>query len=167
MRHGSAGWWATKVRQTKRHVLARVAPREREAVATWLAPAQLALFDRMHVADRRHGLDVVAALQTGGESDPAVLLAGLLHDAGKGDAGLVARVVHSLSQLGLGWIARLVAWWPGMGGTLDRLRDHADRSARLAEAAGCPARTVELIRWQDAPRDPDAGERLRLADEAS
>ena len=33
--------------------------------------------------------------------------------------------------------------------------------------AGCSPRTVELIRWQDAPRDPEAGERLRLADEAS
>ena len=37
----------------------------------------------------------------------------------------------------------------------------------MAEAAGCSPRTVELIRWQDAPRDPEAGERLRLADEAS
>ena len=37
----------------------------------------------------------------------------------------------------------------------------------MAEAAGCSPRTVELIRWQDDPRDPEAGERLRLADEAS
>jgi hypothetical protein len=51
--------------------------------------------------------------------------------------------------------------------TLDRLRDHAEMSARLAETAGCSPRTVELIRWQDDPRDPEAGERLRLADEAS
>jgi hypothetical protein len=50
--------------------------------------------------------------------------------------------------------------------TLARLIDHADGSARLAAAAGCPARTVELIRWQDAPQDPEYGERLRLADEA-
>jgi hypothetical protein len=54
-----------------------------------------------------------------------------------------------------------------MRATLLRLRDHPELSARLAEAAGCSARTVELIRWQDDPRDPDAGERLRLADEAS
>jgi hypothetical protein len=51
--------------------------------------------------------------------------------------------------------------------SLDRLRDHAETSARLAEAAGCSPRTVDLIRWQDAPHDPEAGERLRLADEAS
>jgi len=121
----------------------------------------------MHVADRRHGLDVVGALRAGGTSDSDVLVAGLLHDAGKGDAGLVARVVHSLGQVHLMWVGYAVGWWPGMRPTLDRLRDHAEASARLAEAAGCPPRTVELIRWQDAPRDPEAGERLRLADEAS
>ena len=167
MRPGSLAWWATKVRQTKRHLVARVAPRERDAVAAWLKPAQLDLFDAMHLADRRHGLDVVAALRAGGMDDPEVLLAGLLHDAGKGDAGLMARVVYSLGQVGLGWVATLVGWWPGMRASLERLRDHAERSAGLAAGAGCPPRTVELIRWQDAPRDPDAGERLRLADEAS
>jgi hypothetical protein len=164
---GSSGWWLTKIRQTRRHLLARVEARERDAVAAWLTPPQLTLYDAMHVADRRHGLDVVAALRAGGTDDPEVLLAGLLHDAGKGDTGLVPRVVYALGQVGLGWAARLVGWWPGMRPALTRLRDHAETSARLAAAADCPARTVELIRWQDAPRDPDAGERLRLADEAS
>ncbi len=167
MKPGTLSWWATKVRQTRRHLVARVPARERDAVAAWLTPPQLVLFDAMHVADRRHGLDVVAALRAGGEGDPEVLLAGLLHDAGKGDTGLLPRVVHALGQVGLGWLASLVGWWPGMRPALDRLRDHAETSARLAEVAGCSARTVELIRWQDAPRDPDAGERLRLADEAS
>ena len=160
-------WWVTKVRQTKRHLLARVPARERDAVAAWLSPAQLVVFDGMHVADRRHGLDVVAALRAAGETDPDVLLAGLLHDAGKGDAGMIPRIVHALGQAGLGWITTLVGWWPGMRVTLRRLRDHAELSARLAEAASCSPRTVELIRWQDDPRDPEAGERLRLADEAN
>ena len=167
MRPGSATWWVTKVRQTKRHLLARVPARERDAVTTWLSAAQVAMFDGMHVADRRHGLDVVEALRAGGETDPDVLLAGLLHDAGKGDAGMYPRIVHALGQAGMGWIANLVGWLPGMPATLRRLRDHAELSAAMAEAAGCPPRTVELIRWQDDPRDPEAGERLRLADEAS
>jgi hypothetical protein len=47
------------------------------------------------------------------------------------------------------------------------LRDHAETSARLATSAGCSERTAELIRWQDEPRDPIAGEQLRLADDAS
>jgi hypothetical protein len=121
----------------------------------------------MHVADRRHGLDVVAALRAAGETDPEVLLAGLLHDAGKGDAGMIPRIVHALGQAGMGWFAALVGRWPGIGATLRRLRDHAELSAGMAEAAGCSLRTVELIRWQDDPRDPEAGERLRLADEAN
>jgi hypothetical protein len=167
VRAGSARWWAAKVRQTKRHLLARVPARERDAVAAWLTPAQRAVFDAMHVADRRHGLDVALALREGGIDDPEVLLAGLLHDAGKGNTGLVARIVHSLGQARMSWVAHLVNWLPPMRRSLDRLRDHAERSAQLAEAAGCSPRTVELIRWQDDPHDPEAGERLRLADEAS
>ena len=167
MRPGSVSWWVTKVRQTKRHILARVPARERDALVPWLRPEQLVLFDRMHVADRRHGLDVVAALRAAGETDSEVLLAGLLHDAGKGDAGMVPRIVHSLGQAGMGWVATLVGWWSGMRETLRRLEEHAELSAQLAEGAGCSPRTVELIRWQDDPRDPVAGERLRLADEAN
>jgi hypothetical protein len=167
MKPGSVAWWVTKVRQTKRHLLARVSELERHAVAAWLTPPQLAVFAEMHVADQRHGLDVVDALRLGGMRDPEVLLAGLLHDAGKGNTGLVPRVIHSLGQAGMGWVATTVRWLPPMRRALDCLRDHAEASARIAEAAGCSPRTVELIRWQDDPHDPDAGERLRLADEAS
>lgn len=167
MRPGSVAWWLGKIRQTRRHVFARVAARERDSLRTWLTPAQLALFDEMHVADRRHGLDVVAVLRTEGMTEPEVLVAGLLHDCAKGNAGLVPRVLVSLEQAHLGWPARAAATLPPVRRTLQRLRDHAELSAGLAAAAGCSERTVELIRWQDAPRDPIAGERLRLADEAS
>ena len=167
MRPGSATWWVTKVRQTKRHLLARVSPRERDAVAAWLSPAELDVFDAMHVADRRHGLDVVAALRAAGERDPEVLVAGLIHDAGKGDTGIPPRILYALGQAGFGGLLRIGRRLPGMTVALARLAAHAETSARMAEAAGCSPRTVELIRWQDAPRDPEAGERLRLADEAS
>lgn len=160
-------WWGTKVRQTRRHLLARVRAGERTGLAAWLTPRQLAVFDAMHVADRRHGLDVVTALRAAGETDAEVLVAGLLHDAGKGDTGIVPRILHSLGQADLGLPARVAGRFAGVARDLARLAAHAETSARLAEAAGCSPRTVELIRWQDAPRDPDAGERLRLADEAS
>ena len=167
MKPGSAAWWLTKVRQARRHLLARVSRRERDDLSGWLDHAQLALFDTMHVADRRHGLDVVAALRAAGERDPEVLQAGLLHDAGKGDTGMLPRVLHSLDQARITWPALALGRLPGMRPALVRLREHAELSAQLADAAGCSPRTVELIRWQDAPRDPEAGERLRLADEAS
>jgi hypothetical protein len=144
-----------------------VASTEREALATWLTPAQLALFDSMHVADRRHGLDVVASLRSEGPPDQELLMAGLLHDAGKGDAGVWSRVAFALGQRYGRWVWRVAAIAPGMRASIDRLRDHAEASARLAAAAGCSTRTVELIRHQDTPEDRDAGERLRLADEAN
>jgi hypothetical protein len=167
MRPGSSGWWAAKVRQARRHIGARVEPQERDAVAAWLTPAELALFDAMHVSDRRHGLDVVASLEAESRPDHDLLVAGLLHDAGKGDTGILPRVVYSLSTAYGGWITRATGRLPGMRPAIARLQAHAETSARLAADAGCSARTVELIRWQDEPRDPIAGERLRLADEAN
>jgi hypothetical protein len=147
----SASYWAGKARQFRAHVTARVGVDERARLIEWLSPPQLALFDSMHVADRRHGLDVVATLRADGVTDDEVLLAGLLHDAGKG---------HT-------WVWRIASFIPGWRDALRRLRDHAETSAVLAEAAGCPARTVELIRHQDAPIDPVAGRALQLADEAN
>ena len=163
----SPSWWAAKVRQFRAHLRASVATDERTGLSTWLTPDQLALFDRMHVADRRHGLDVVAALRADGATNPDLLLAGLLHDAGKGATGLWPRVAYSLGQAFGPWVWRLAGWLPGVRAGLARLRDHAVTSATLAEAAGCSARTVELIRHQDAPIDPVDGRRLQLADEAN
>ncbi|HET9346103.1 MAG TPA: hypothetical protein VFO05_10385 [Candidatus Limnocylindrales bacterium] len=160
-------WWASKTRQFRSHVRARVSPRELDELAGWLAPAQLKLFDAMHVADRRHGLDVVATLRADGVTDPDALVAGLLHDAGKGDTGVWPRVAFSLGQRYGRWVWRLAGAVPGWGAAIERLRAHAATSAELARAAGCSPRTVALIRDQDAPRDDEFGELLRLADEAN
>jgi hypothetical protein len=163
----SASWWASKVRQFRSHIRARVGPEERAGLVDWLTPAQLALFDGMHIADRRHGLDVVATLRSEGVAADDVLLAGLLHDAGKGMTGVWPRVAHSLGQ-GYGmWVWRVAGLLPGMAAAIERLRVHAETSAVLAEAAGCPTRTVELIRHQEGPVDPEAGRLLQLADEAN
>ena len=164
---GGVTWWATKVRRVQSHLTATVSPAEWAGLAGWLTPAQLDVFDGMLVADRRHGLDVVAAMRAAGIDSAEALLAGLLHDAGKGRTGIAPRVVHSLGQAYGAWIPRLAGRWPGMTAALERLEHHPETSARLAEGAGCSKRTVELIRWQEAPRDPEFGEPLRLADEAS
>ena len=163
----SVSWWASRVRQFRSHVRARVAPAERAGLVDWLTTPQLTLFDSMHVADRRHGLDVVATLRSEGVRDAEVLLAGLLHDAGKGRIGVWPRVAYALGQ-GYGpWVCRVAGIVPPMRASLERLRVHAERSAELAAEAGCAARTVELIRHQDAPVDPEAGRLLQLADEAN
>jgi hypothetical protein len=121
----------------------------------------------MHVADRRHGLDVVARLRAEGATDPDLLMAGLLHDCAKGDTGVLPRIAFSLGQRYGAWIWRAAGRLPTWSAALGRLRVHAEASAALAASAGCGPTTVELIRHQDAPIDPIAGEQLRLADEAS
>ena len=162
-----ASWWGPKVRQFRAHLRAKVSPGERAALVTWITPAQLALFDSMHVADRRHGLDVVAWLRSDDVDDRDVLLAGLLHDAGKGDTGVGPRVAYSLGQRYGPGLWRVASVVPGWADALARLKTHARASATLAAAAGCSQRTVDLIREQDAPTDPEYGELLRLADEAN
>ena len=101
-----ASWWADKTRQVGRHLRARVTPAERESLVAWLTPAQLATFDAMHVADRRHGLDVVAHLRADRVADDEVLLAGLLHDCAKGDTGVGPRIAFSLGQRYGAWAWR-------------------------------------------------------------
>ena len=146
---------------------ANVTPAERVALVPWMTPAQLALFDSMHVADRRHGLDVVRSLRAEDVTDLDVLRAGLLHDAGKGDTGVWPRIAYTLGSRYGRWIWHVVGIAPGFATALTRLRNHSETSATLAIAAGCSPRTVGLIRHQDAPRDTEFGELLRLADEAN
>ena len=160
--------WASKVRQFRAHLGARVRPDERTALPTWLTPAQVALFDGMHVADQRHGLDVVATLRAGGSEDVELLLAGLLHDCAKGPTvGVLPRVAWSLGEAWGPWVVAVARHLPGFAAPLDRLRDHAELSAQMALAAGCTPRTADLIRHQADPVEPAAGELLRLADEAN
>jgi hypothetical protein len=164
-----SSWWAGQARQFVRHLTGRVTPPERAASTAWLEPAQIRLFDAMHPADQRHGLDVVEALRSAGHGDDTeLLLAGLLHDASKGPTvGVWHRVAWSLGEHYGPLVEGPLAHLPGFRGAFDILRDHADRSAALARTAGCSPRTADLIRHQADPADPVAGEALRLADEAN
>ena len=140
--------------------------RERGALAGLLTPEQRGLFDSMHPADRRHGLEVVRRLRAEGWSEPELLVAGLLHDAGKGRTGLWPRVAWSLGQRYGRPARRAAELLPGSAPALRRLDLHAELSAELALAVGSTPRTADLIRRQAGPVDA-AGEALRRADEAS
>lgn len=167
MTFAGPAWWAGRIRQFRAHVRAAVRPDERATLAGWLTPAQLVAFDAMTVADRRHGFDVMVSLRSDDVDDPEVLLAGLLHDAGKGQTGVVPRVIHALGGAYGSWIPKIASLAPGMAVHLARLAAHPELSARIALAAGCTDRTADLIRWQEEPRDAEFGERLRLADDAN
>ncbi len=135
-------------------------------LAAWTTPTELDLFDAQHVADRRHGLDVVAFLRRAGVRDRDVLVAGLLHDCAKGDTGAGPRVAWSLGERLGRWVLVPAALVPGWSAALARLRDHAEASAELLAAAGLPARAVALVRDQAAPGDAEFGARFHAADEA-
>jgi hypothetical protein len=143
-----------------------VSPEERRALAAWTTPAELALFDAMHVADRRHGLDVAAYLRRSGVRDRDVLAAGLLHDCAKGETGALPRIAWSLGEAFGPRVTAVAARVPGWGPALERLRVHAEASADAVAAAGLPARAVALVRYQAEPRDPRFGALFHAADEA-
>ena len=159
-------WWARKARQVRTHLSAHVSPEERRSLAAWTTPSELSLFDAMHVADRRHGLDVVAHLRDAGVGDRDVLAAGLLHDCAKGDTGVLPRIAWSLGEAYGTWIHGAAARLPGWGAHMERLRTHAEASAAACERAGLPPHAVALVREQDAPSDPRYGALFHAADEA-
>jgi len=161
------GWWSARIRRTWIYFHPTVTSDERLDLDAWLTPAQRALFDGMPRPDQRHGLDVVADLRSSGAADHDLLVAGLLHDCGKGRrVRLVHRVVWSLGGRYGAWIWRASSHLPTFRAGLAALRDHARRSADLASAAGCTARTTEFIRNQETPTD-DAARLLLAADEAN
>jgi hypothetical protein len=140
---------------------ARVTPEERQLVGCYLSPPLQRLFDRLAVADQRHSLDVLYALQEKGYNDRDLLAAALLHDVGKVEVNLHLwqRVVIVLLQ----------ATWPAL---LDELawgdpanwryafyiqREHPEIGARLAKEAGASPLTVELIRRHQVPLHQPGG----------
>jgi hypothetical protein len=148
------------------HLTASVSPEEHRSVAAWTTSAELALFDAQHVADRRHGLDVVAYLRRAGVTDRDVLAAGLLHDCAKGDTGAGPRIAWSLGEQLGPWVLRPARVVPGWSAALDRLRDHADASADALAAAGLSADAVALVRHQADPTGLAFGALFKAADEA-
>ena len=160
-------WWAGRIRQFARYATGRVSAADRKTLAARVTPAQLALFDQMHRADQRHGLEVVAALRAAGHSDPDLLLAGLLHDCGKGrDLRLWHRVAWALADRHPR-LQPLFMRLPTFTTAFATMAAHVERSAELALGAGCTERTADLIRHRVESVDEDLVIALRLADEAS
>ena len=163
-----AGWWAAKVRRFVRYFVGRVSDSERRDLERWLTADQLRLFDSMHRADQRHGLDVVVALRADEQTNPDLLLAGLLHDCAKGRALHVwHRVGWSLSEHYGRRVEHFLLRVPTFRGAFQIIATHAARSAEMALAAGCSALTADLIRNQAEPVDDKLGRALLLADEAN
>ncbi len=162
------GWWASRIRRFGRYFRPGASAAERRDLLAWLTPAQMALFDSMHRADQRHGLDVVAALVAARHHQPDLLLAGLLHDCGKGrELQVWHRVGWSLGERYGARVERLLRRLPGFARAFATIADHARVSAELALAAGVSPVTAELILNQAEPADSELGHALLLADQAN
>ncbi|HIE37855.1 MAG TPA: phosphohydrolase [Anaerolineae bacterium] len=157
---------AYRTRQFLRALTASLVEEDLEEVEGVLTPPQRALFLRMPLADRRHGLAVYRALQARGGRPRDLLVAALLHDVGKAAAPLplwvrVAVVLlerfapRLLERLGggeaRGWRRPFVVY-----------RRHAEIGAEWAAQAGCSPLTVGLIRRHQEAMDWVEGEEDRL-----
>ena len=147
-------WLPHVIRQVAWHLTAR--PQEPPA---WLGSAEAELFARMAPADQREGLAVVKTLTAWGQgSDRSLLVAGLLHDAGKSLAstGVAYRIASALVQ-GVRPLPRRALARRLRG--LAILTDHAALGAEMAREAGLPEDVQTLIARHHLP-PTDARQRL-------
>lgn len=153
-----AGTARYRVRQFFRALAARVSDEELEQAANILTPASLPLFHSMAAQDQRHALEVYRALCRAGHTNPQLLAAALLHDAGKAAARLPAwqrAIIVLLERFAPRLLVRLSQGEP-QGHALSLPKGwrrpfivharHPEIGARWAEEAGCPPLTVALIR---------------------
>ena len=134
-----------------------------------LSEPERQLFESMTPRDQQHCLAVYERLRVEGQDDRSLLVAALLHDAGKGRIALWHRVAFVL----------LEAWAPGLlrrratpsegAGWREALYHclhHQELGAELARQAGSSEEVVALIRADHASSDERALA-LETADDAA
>ncbi|MBE9506992.1 MAG: HD domain-containing protein [Chloroflexi bacterium] len=139
-----------RVGQFLRALTDRVADGEVEQATSALTPEARALFRRQAAQDQRHALAVYRALRQAGHTNPHLLAAALLHDAGKAAARLPAwqrAIVVLLERFAPRLLARLSQ---GESQFWNRPfvvhAQHPEAGARWAQEAGCSPLTAALIR---------------------
>lgn len=139
----------------------------REQAFALLNDGQRTLYSSMTTRDQQHCLDVYNALCENGHDDSDLLVAALLHDAGKGKIELWHRVAFVVLEA---TSARLLDRFvrPGDGRdwreALYRCRNHAELGAELALEAGSSERVAGLIS-EHTPEDRQLAA-LKAADES-
>ncbi|MDP2328320.1 MAG: HD domain-containing protein [Dehalococcoidia bacterium] len=152
-----------RVYQFTRGLHPHLAPGEVAEVRGLLRPEEFRLFLHAEPRDRRHSLDLYRLL-VAEDASPAMLVAALVHDVGKGRVatwhrvafvvlnGVSPRLVSAAAaESGAGW--RRALW---------RLQHHAALGAQALEAAGADVRVVELVRAHTGPPPADDAEVARF-----
>jgi hypothetical protein len=148
----------------------RVDERARDEAHVLLSERERALFESMTARDQQHCLDVYGRLRELGQTDRDLLVAALLHDAGKGSISVWHRVTYVvLDNTSPGLLRRLAGSRDGAGwrGGLYRCVHHPELGARLAREAGSSDDTVALIAGDRRFRDDPRFIALETADDAS
>jgi hypothetical protein len=138
-----------RVRQGLRALSAWARPVDDELAATFLSPPLLALFRQMRRSEQQHSLNVLRTLRSRGYDDPVLMVAALLHDAGK------CRAPYHLWDRVIVVLAKAVApdrvrQW-GSGEPTGWRRpfavsiQHPRWSAEMAAAAGADPLVIDLI----------------------
>jgi hypothetical protein len=132
---------------------------ETEALQPHLTCLQIDLFRRMQASEQVHAYTVLEHLKAGGQTDPDLLAAALLHDAGKTlyPLSVLDRVIVVLgSRFFRKGAARWSAGIPaGVRRPFVVAAQHPAWGADLAFQAGASPRTVELIRRHHDPHSSD------------
>lgn len=128
-----------------------------------LSPSQMVLFSGMQPSEQAHELSMLAALQNQGEADPDLLVAALLHDAGKQRCPLRLweRVVIVLVQAASPSLVRRWGEPPavkcrGWRKPFSVAMQHAEWGAALALEAGVSPLAAALIRRHPQPAPADS-----------
>lgn len=151
-----------------------LAPVDDDWVRTKLSPGELALWERMSLADRKHAAGVAREVDRGLHgADRPVVAAALLHDVGKIESGLgtggrvVATVVGRVADR-----SRLDTWSDraGLTGRVGRYLRHDAIGARLLDDAGAAPETVTWAREHHLAREQwtlpaDVADALAAADD--
>jgi hypothetical protein len=152
-----------RARQFWQALTTRLAPQTLEKAEVLLSPSQMLLFRGMQPSEQAHALSMLAALQNQGEADPDLLVAALLHDAGKQRCPLRLweRVVIVLVQAASPSLVR--CWGEPPAGKCRGWRkpfsvamQHAEWGAALALEAGVSPLAAVLIRRHPQPAPADS-----------
>ncbi len=114
-----------------------------------LTPAQQALFFAQQSGDQAHAVTVARTLQAQGYHDERLLVAALLHDAGKAPGVSIAyrTAMVLIKKIAPDWLAALSPHTAGWLAPLARAYHHPSLGADLAEQANSHPDTVALIRY--------------------